>query len=65
MSTKCGRTGCQGQAIHRCAKCGVSYCDEHLVLSETQAGVFRCPECDHYVRSLNSRQVADGRQAPR
>ena len=65
MSTQCGRTGCRNQAHKRCAKCKVAYCDEHLVSSKIQTGIYRCPECDHYVRSITSGRVAEDRQAPR
>jgi len=65
MSAKCGRTGCPNPAERRCEKCGIYYCPEHLIASESEPGVVRCPECDHYVRSLTSGEVAGERQAPR
>ena len=65
MSQECGRTGCDKPANNRCAKCGVAYCEEHLLASETEPGVHYCPECDHYVRSIKAGRVAESRRAPR
>jgi len=65
MKEECGRTGCGKPALARCAKCGVAYCREHLLASDQEPGLFYCPECDHYVRSLKAGRVAQSRRAPR
>ncbi len=65
MAERCGRTGCLNEARRRCVKCGVAYCDDHLIPSESEAGVYRCPECDRYVRSLMAGKVVSGRKTPR